>query len=350
MTLIRSLFLVVMTLLTNSAHDGTIDMAFSIKPSLLPRSELWTVKQSWIMQRKAITPETHIIESDENLINLIIHAWQGDKNAMIQYARIQFLVDDNVFLEDFYKKNAHRIVNRYGHRLKRPDVFNMDYSEFITTLAEMRYPLAARLATGRLKWTAGTTYTKFNPLTHENRNKLIRYMRYAIKGGYHEYSSLADYILFPSGFAFKNSYFSEVNSLSDRITNLSKEQLMESFSAYKMSALHGSQYAQIRISEFYLYGAGIEQNLEQAYAWSLVAQMNYRNYQQKYADQYRSESENEEIFDNFNKTIRVKLKEKGLSPEQKEKGLKIALQIKDNILEWNYYTWRSEHDPIMPEP
>jgi hypothetical protein len=94
----------VMTLLTNSAHDGTIDMAFSITPSLLPKSELWTVKQSWIMQRKAITPETHIIESDENLINLIIHAWQGDKNAMIQYARIQFLVDDNVFLEDFYKK------------------------------------------------------------------------------------------------------------------------------------------------------------------------------------------------------------------------------------------------------
>ena len=65
-------------------------MDYVIAAALLPQDKLWTVEYSWKMV-EAITPEIPQIEDETELIELIRHAWLWDKNAMIQYARIQKL-------------------------------------------------------------------------------------------------------------------------------------------------------------------------------------------------------------------------------------------------------------------
>ena len=69
-------------------------MDYVIAAALLPQDKLWTVEYSWKMV-EAITPEIPQIEDETELIELIRHAWLWDKNAMIQYARIQKEVGDD---------------------------------------------------------------------------------------------------------------------------------------------------------------------------------------------------------------------------------------------------------------
>jgi hypothetical protein len=80
----------------------------------------------------------------------------------------------------------------------------------------MEYPLAAALVSGRFHGCRRTGIIH-NPLTPENREKLIHYTRYAIKGGFRYHLSLASAILFASGFDYKDSNHTQIHTLQDRI-------------------------------------------------------------------------------------------------------------------------------------
>lgn len=327
-------------------YKKVIQTDYSIKPAMLPQDELWTVEHSWQMV-ESITPEIPQIDNEEELLELIRHAWQWDKNAMIQYARIQKLLFGDPILDDFISRQAHRLTGRDGQRLRRPDIFDMDYSEFINRLADMQYPLAADLVGGRLQWSAGKTGLIHNPLMSENRAQLIHYTRYAIQGGYRIHSFLADYILFDTGFAYRDSNDDQLNTLLDRIRDLSPKELEESVAAYKVSALHGSQYAQIRMSEFYLYGVGVQQDLEIACAWSLIARESFESQGRYSSLTYR---DNENVLNTYNSTVLFPLMQQHMTQKQREKSTQLASQIKRDITETDYYTWLAGMDAVPPKP
>ncbi|EPT4464332.1 hypothetical protein ACVQTW_000629 [Klebsiella aerogenes] len=338
----------VMILLSSGfyGYKKVIQTDYSIKSALLPQDELWTVEHSWQMV-EAITPEIPQIDNEEKLLELIRHAWLWDKNAMIQYARIQKLLFGDPILDDFISRQAHRLTGRDGQRLRRPDIFDMDYSEFINRLADMQYPLAARLRASGLLWSAGESGLIHNSLTPESRAQLIHYTRYAIQGGYRIHSFLADYILFDTGFAYKDSNSKQLNTLPDRIRDLSQKELKESVAAYKVSALHGSQYAQIRMSEFYLYGVGVQQDLEMASAWSQIARESFENRGRYSSLTYRRK---ENVLNTYNSTVLFPLMRQHMTQKQSEKSVQRASQIKRDITETDYYTWAAGMDAIPPKP
>lgn len=342
--------LLLVVFLLEDNHKKIINENAVVLPTALPQENLWSIPESWEIFEKSIDPELPEIYNEQLLVTLISQAWQWDKNAMIQYARIEWMAHDKCFIRNFHRKNAHRILDRYGFRLKRPEIFDMNYSEFILKLAELRYPLAANLATGKIRGNAGTAYFKHEPLDPENHANLVKYKRYAINGGYHEHSYLADDILFLSSFSFKDPGRGELNSLKDRIPTLTQQELTESFEAYKVSALHNSQYAQIRISEFYFYGAGVEQDLERAWAWALVARNNFVEFQKKYAGKKHNRQREEDKYNDYNLDMMSKMDKKHLSKAQQENGAALVAEIKASIVTEDYYQWESEMEPIPPMP
>lgn len=324
-------------------------MDYVIAAALLPQDKLWTVEYSWKMV-EAITPEIPQIEDETELIELIRHAWLWDKNAMIQYARIQKEVGDDDVLDDYIWSNAHRLVSYDGLSLRRPDVFNMNYSEFITRLADLQYPLASRLAANGLLWSAGETNSTFNPLAQDVRKRLIRYTRYAIKGGYHIHSYLADCILFPSGFSYKDNNNKQLNSLENRIDNLTREELEDSFSAYKVSGIHGSQYAQIRLSEFYFYGVSVKRDIEMAYAWSMIANDSFIYFNKEGYKRHASERYKENILNEYNNVNLKNLIPLQMTKIEIERSVALASKIKETLVEDDYYSWEVQMDAVPPAP
>ncbi|EAA7243180.1 hypothetical protein BVD23_10345 [Salmonella enterica] len=324
-------------------------MDYVIAAAMLPQDKLWTVEYSWKMA-EAITPEIPQIEDEAELIELIRHAWMWDKNAMIQYARIQKEVGDDDVLDNFIRSNAQRLVSYDGLSLRRPDVFNMNYSEFITRLADLQYPLASRLAANGLLWSAGETGSTFNPLAQEARKRLICYTRYAIKGGYHIHSYLADYILFSSGFAYKDSNNKQLNSLENRMDNLTREELEESFAAYKVSGIHGSQYAQIRLSEFYFYGVGVERDITMAYAWSMIANDSFIYFNKEGYKSHASEKYKENILNEYNHVNLMNLIPLQMTKIEIERSVALASKIKETLVEDDYYSWEVQMDAVPPAP
>ncbi|WP_373239245.1 hypothetical protein [Kluyvera ascorbata] len=323
-------------------------MDYAITAAMLPQEKLWTIEYSWKMV-EAVTPEIPQIEDEKDLLELICHAWLWDKNAMIQYARIQKEIGDDNILDDFIRSNVHRIVDYNNRPLRRPEIFNMNYSEFITRLADLQYPLASRLAANGLLWSAGETDFIFNPLKPEARKRLIRYTHYAIKGGYHIHSYLADYILFNSGFAFKDSNNKRLNTLMDRDNNLTDQELEESFSAYKISGIHGSQYAQIRLSEFYFYGVSVKQDLELAYAWSLVANNTFILFNKEGYNKNMQEKYKASVYNEYNSNL-MNLIPLEMTKGEIDKSIKLASEIKETIVQSNYFSWESSLDTIPPAP
>lgn len=324
-------------------------MVYMIQPSTLPPNELWSIEYSWKMA-ESITPEIPQIDEESDFLQVIIHAWSWDKNAMIQYARIQQEVGSDDILDDFIEKNAYQIVGLNGRYLQRPDIFNMKYSDFIIRLADRQYPLAARLAANGLLWSAGKTGLIYNPLTPENRVKLIEYTRYAIQGGYHLHSYLADYILFYTGFSYKDSNGRQLNPLSDRIPTLSKQELEESFHAYTISSLHGSQYAQIRLSEFYRYGISVNKSIEMAYAWSLIAKDNFIYFNKELSKKHFQERYKENTLNEYNQINLMSQLPQHMTASQIEKSISLAAQLKQRIVNVDYYTWEATIDTVPPMP
>lgn len=324
-------------------------MDYAINTAKLPQDELWTIEHSWEMA-EAITPEIPQVEDERGFLDLIRHAWLWDKNAMIQYARIQMEVSEKDVLDDFIRRNAFRIVDQDGMPLKRPEIFNMSYSDFIIKLADMGYPLASRLAANKLLWSAGETGLIHNPLTHENHERLIRYTQYAINGGYQIHSYLADYILFDSTFSFKDSNNKQLNSLSDRIRSLTIQDLNKSFDAYKFSALHGSQYAQIRLSEFYYNGVGLERSIELACAWSVIASESFRNFDKIYGGKYTQKRSGENSYNEYNRENLLYKIQHEMNGTQSDNCAILTSKIKDEIIEDDYYQWENSMIKTFPKP
>lgn len=324
-------------------------MDYAINTAMLPQDELWTIEHAWEMA-EVITPEIPQIDDEKGFLDLIRHAWLWDKNAMIQYARIQVEVNEEDVLDNFIRRNAYRIVDQHGVPLKRPEIFNMNYSAFIIKLADMGYPLASRLAANKLLWSAGETGLIHNPLTQENHERLIRYTQYAINGGYQIHLYLADYILFDTAFSFKDSNNKKLNSLSDRTRSLSTQDLNKSFAAYTVSALHGSQYAQIRLSEFYFNGIGFDRNIEMACAWSVIASESFMNFDKKYSSKYSLEKSRENIYNNYNRVNLLYRIQHEMTVPQLDKCATLISQIKDKIIWDDYYQWESSIANVLPKP
>jgi hypothetical protein len=134
--------------------------------------------------------------------------------------------------------------------------------------------MAAALVLGRFRWSAERTGLIHNPLTQENRKKLIHYTRYAIKAGFLIIYHLPVRYFLPVVLTIKDNNHIQINSYR-KIPNLSPMVLEESFSAYKKCALQDSLYTQIKMGKplpWFLRSPG----RGAGWAWSLIARKNKR--------------------------------------------------------------------------
>lgn len=322
---------------------------YTVKIAMLPQEELWTIEHSRKMMDKAITPEHPSIDDEDAMLQLIIHAWQWDKNAMIRYVDIQLDIHGDPILDDFIEKHSQLIVDKRGQKLKKPDILDLDYGQFIEKLADTHHPLAADIMAGRHLWSAGVTGFIHNPLTHENRTQLIHHLKNSIKGGFRSHSLLASAILFEHGFPYKDSSNRQIQTLLDSYPSLSENEFKESFSAYEIDALQGSLYAQIKLSEFYYYGFGIEKNIALAWAWSLIAQENYQAFKKLQNNTHYLKVCDETHLDSFNTVILQKKISLQITRQQIEKGQDLAKKLQPHLYQDDYRIWRKEFENVPPQ-
>lgn len=343
------MWLIVMLLLALYCYKNR-PRDFSVKLAMLPQEALWTVEYSREVAAKAITPEHPNIDDKDAMLALIRQAWQWDKNALIDYAMIQLELFGNPIVEDFIWENRHNIVDQHGRPLRRPDILDLHYRDLILKLADMEYPLAAALVSGRFQWDAGRTGIIHNPLTPENREKLIHYTRYAIKGGFRYHLSLASAILFASGFDYKDSNHTQIHTLQDRIPNLSPKELEDSYLAYKKCALQGSLYAQIKMAEFHYYGISVSQDITQAWAWSLIARDNFLNFIKIRNEDYYKYNSGQAHLNNYNKTVLQPLILSTATDEKIKLGESLAGRINPGFSDVDYRIWEEEMEDVPPMP
>lgn len=323
---------------------------YTLKLAMLPQEELWTIEHSRKMMDKAITPEHPSIDDEQAMLQLIIHAWQWDKNAMIRYVDIQFEIHGDPILDDFIEKHCHLIVDKHGQQLKKPEILDLDYDHFIPLFADQHYPLAAKFATWLIFGKTGRTDTLHNPLTTTDRKKIIAYTRDAIKGGMRDHLYLASVFLFENGHLYRDSDFTQIHTLKDIIPSASQDELKASLDAYKISALHGSLYAQVKMSEFYYYGVGINQDIEQAWAWSLIASDNFIKFIKSNPHYYYKTNSPESTIDKFNKTSLQKEILENSTKQQIINGEALAKKLQPNCYQDDFRIWAAGIEDVTPQP
>lgn len=231
---------------------------YEVKVSTLPLNQLWSIEDSIKMKRSAFDG---YITNESDLLNIVKHAYQWDKNAMVQYALILDEIADlpnhkeiQKELDDLLDKHKDALtVNNSGSLLKRPDVFDLYFYDFMEKLAATKHPQASMYMIGRVQAMADSP---------DKRQALLLYIKNALNGGYIYTSKLADGILFSTGSGFKQSHYITLNKITERIPNLPQHELSQAINSYRECAIHGSKYCMMRMSEAYLYGVSVTYTLQ----------------------------------------------------------------------------------------
>ncbi|EAX6604095.1 sel1 repeat family protein [Salmonella enterica] len=326
---------------------------FSIKPSLLPQNELWTIRQAQSIEDKVTPYGYHQIEDGAALLALIKQAYQWDKNAMIVYADYIDYIDyldnkddtrDN--FNSFLKDHEDQIVDKNGNRLKRPDIF--DNTQLLyKKLADAGYPQAA------LK-EAVSIYPKgdLTSISPEERKKKISYLHSALTGGYHSaHVLLADTIMISAGVDCNGPEFNRLNPLNREKNDLSQADIQQALNEYKIDALHGSSYGMFRLAEAYYNGIGVKKSDEEAYVWGRMAIFAFDEYQQRKDSIFLRDKTyirfREQVINHATEKLLKEIQNELTEPHDLNN---VVNEYFHEMITWDYYQWKNDIEPVPPRP
>jgi hypothetical protein len=330
-----------------------MDDAIQLSP--LPQGQLWNAKQAEDMLEKAFSTGIPHVRDEEALLLLVEHAWQWDKNAMIQYARIvqserEIKPERAVSLSTFLRRNRHHLVNSEGRRLSEPAVLQLPYRQLIEKLANSGYPYPSHIEAIRLIGGAGVdSENEYKALPPDMYQKMLRYIQYSIEGDYRNYDLLADTIFFKTGYPYKDYNHTQLNKLTEHAHNLSIDELKQATAAYETCAKAGSRYCIVRMQEIFLYGIGHPVDIEQSYLWGLRSAHAYQLWLEKPAD--KNDLFKKMMEENLHQysTELLETTQKDLTQEQQKRLRQVAEQTESDM-NWDYATWVKTQNYAPPKP
>ena len=344
----------------NSIQQDNIIMDYTIYPSTIPENQLLRIEEAEKLYRRAFYDGLYYAVGDPNeLVKLIKHAWQWDKNAMPYYYDLLSLhdfYDENdredgyISFTEFMEKYRDQLVDNTGKPLVEPVVFkNPDMDIYLwNKFADLKYPKFAYQKGWKFSPCKGGNNGEYLPCTDEQLKESIKYFTYALEGGYHCYEDLTARMLFQQGDHYKDKDFKKINKLTEYRKSLTPEDLKLAIDYTEIMAEHSSIIGILRVTEANLYGLGREQDLVKAYAWTLL---------NDYAKQKIIEIGNNLAWDyyelspvwQYNKEIQTRL-EKILTPVQKQAAQNELAELKTKIIDWDYNEWQEQIDDFHPKP
>ena len=344
----------------NSIQQDNIIMDYTIYPSTIPENQLLRIEEAEKLYRRAFDDSLYYAVRDPNeLVKLIKHAWQWDKNAMPYYYDLLLWHDeydendkeeDKMSFTEFMKKYRDQLVDSTGKPLVEPVVFkNRGIKSYLwNKFADLKYPKFAYRKGWKFSPCKGSNNAEYLPCTDEQLKESIKYFTYALEGGYHCYEDLTARMLFQQGDHYKDKDFKKINKLTEYRKSLTPEDLKLAIDYTEIMAEHSSIIGILRVTEANLYGLGREQDLVKAYAWTLL---------NDYAKQKIIEIDNNLAWHyyqlspvwQYNKEIQTRL-EKILTPVQKQAAQNELAELKTKIIDWNYNRWQEQIDDFHPKP
>lgn len=203
------------------------------------------------------------------------------------------------------RKYRDKLVDSAGNPLVEPEIYkSYNLSSYLSDkLADLKYPYFAY----KKGWGIGFCWYDqqgiTRPCSDDRLAQSIKYLNYALEGGYHCYEDLIARILFQQGDDYKDEQYTQINKLVEHRNALKLADLKQAIDYAELMAEHSSIIGILRVTEAYLYGLGREHDEIKAYAWSLL--LDY---------------------------TRQKLIEQ------------------DDYLAWDYNEWRAQIDDFSPRP
>ncbi|AHN25479.1 hypothetical protein GAPWK_0902 [Gilliamella apicola] len=332
-------------------------MDYTIYPSTIPENQLLRIEEAKELYRRAFDNQVYYAVGDpDELVKLIKHAWQWDKNAMPYYYDLLLWHDvydkkeGNMSFTEFMKKYRDQLVDSTGKPLVEPVVFKdrKMLSYLWDKFADLKYPKFAFQKGWEFSPCEYGNNEEYIPCSDEQLEESIKYFNYALEGGYHCYEHLTARMLFQQGDHYKDKEFKKINKLIEYRKSLTPEDLKLAIDYAEIMAEHSSIIGILRVTEAYLYGLGREQDPVKAYAWSLLSD---------YTKQKIIEIDNNLAWDyyqlspvwEYNKQIQTRL-EQILTPEQKQAAQNELAELKTKIIDWNYNRWKRQIDDFHPKP
>ena len=337
-----------------------ITMDYTIYPSTIPENQLLRIEEAEKLYRRAFDDGIYYAVGDpDELVKLIKHAWQWDKNAMPYYydllsLHVFYNENDNkkgkMSFTEFMKKYRDQLVDNSGKPLVEPVVFKNPGMDIYlwNKFADLKYPKFAYRKGWKFSPCKGSNNGEYLPCTDEQLKESIKYFTYALEGGYHCYEDLTARMLFQQGDHYKDKDFKKINKLTEYRKSLTPEDLKLAIDYTEIMAEHSSIIGILRVTEANLYGLGREQDLVKAYAWTLL---------NDYAKQKIIEIDNNLAWHyyqlppvwQYNKEIQTRL-EKILTPVQKQAAQNELAELKTKIIDWDYNEWQEQIDDFHPKP
>lgn len=335
-------------------------MDFTIYPSTIPENQLLRIHEAKKLYESAFDDQVfHAVVSPDDLVKFLKHAWQWDKNAMPYYYSLltwqkhfdeDYKEEGMISFTEFMDKYRDQLVDNTGKPLVEPDVFKSEQMRryLWDKFADLKYPYFAI----RKGWSkGGCGYDKqgmARPCTDEQLEKSIKYLNYAIEGGYHCYEDLTARMLFQQGEHYKDQKYEQLNKLTEYRRALKSDDLKQAIDYAQLMAEHSSIIGILRMTEAYLYGLGREQDPVKAYAWSRLSD---------YAKQKIIEIGNNLAWHayqlppvwEYNKEIQNRL-EQQLTPAEKQAAFDYLETLKTKVVTWDYNEWRDQIDDFHPKP
>ncbi|MFQ0995683.1 hypothetical protein ACGH6Q_11830 [Gilliamella sp. BG2] len=344
----------------NPIQSENITMDYTIYPSTIPENELLRIDEAKKLYQYAFDDQVfHGVVDPDSLVKFIKHAWQWDKNAMPYYYDLltyQELYNDDekeegmMSFTEFMRKYRDQLVDNAGNPLVEPKVFrSIKMRGYLwDKFADLKYPKFAF----QKGWGMGFCWYDekgiARPCPDDKLEESIKYLNYAIEGGYHCYEDLIARILFQQGDHYKDEHYKKINKLTEYRKSLKLEDLKLPIDYAQLMAEHSSIIGILRVTEAYLYGLGREHDVVKAYAWSLLSD---------YAKQKIEEQGNNLAWHayqlppvwEYNKEIQTRL-EKILNSAQQQAAQDYLTELQTKIIDWNYNRWRDQIDDFHPKP
>jgi hypothetical protein len=344
----------------NPIQSENITMDYTIYPSAIPENELLRIDEAKKLYRYAFDDQVfHGVVDPDSLVKFIKHAWQWDKNAMPYYYDLltyQELYNDDekeegmMSFTEFMRKYRDQLVDNAGNPLVEPKVFrSIKMRGYLwDKFADLKYPYFAYRKSWRYSPCGYNEKGMAYPCPDDKLEKSIKYLNYALEGGYHCYEDLIARMLFQQGDHYKDEHYKKINKLTEYRKSLKSEDLKLSINYAQLMAEHSSIIGILRVTEAYLYGLGREHDFVKAYAWSLLSD---------YAKQKIEEQGNNLAWHayqlppvwEYNKEIQTRLG-KILNPAQQQAAQDYLTELQTKIIDWNYNRWRDQIDDFHPKP
>lgn len=323
----------------------------TVRTSPLPPEELFSMQESIDKCDVGITLSADVaVREAPDLFDLVYHAWQWDKNAMIRYVEIlkheRDRQDPRDTLAHFVEEYRHMLVDAQGRPLTPPPLLRLSYGDLMQVLADAGYPIPSAQMVKMLNWSmskdeAGMYYIPFND---EERARVMRYTRQAIAGNIKYQGVLANLILFSSVSDYKDVYTRQLYALTDMRPGVSVEEQHEAMLNYYTCAMHGRAMCMYRMSEGYYHGIGVEgRSLAGAYIWAKVAVQAAANERQRAPNSYFTEHMQTTTAQWLSKL------ESELSARERE-AAQAPLQELQGLIDWDYKKWANEINTMPGVP